>query len=272
MNPPPHVEASAIARVEPLTSTRAVRGPFDYKLGAGQLDVEVGSLLRVPFGGRTTLGVVVGLAGDSELDHSRLAEPEAVLAAGLPADLVELAIWLADELCSTPARALGLMLAPGSATGARTREALVASISERGRAAVAGSDQLTELQRAALERLQAGGPAVASALGTPLLRRLERRRLVTLELQGQRRRPARPTLGAFSARRPAPLTPHQHAALADVLGALEDGRAERFLLHGVTGSGKTEVYLRAVQATLRAGRGAIVLVPEIGLTPQAMAR
>src|SRR5947209_3605716 len=98
MSRTPQAQALPIARVEPLTHTRAVRGPFDYKPGAGQLDVEVGSLLRVPFGGRTTLGVVVGLAGDSELDHSRLAEPEAVLAAGLPADLVELAIWLADEL------------------------------------------------------------------------------------------------------------------------------------------------------------------------------
>ena len=59
---------TAIARVEPLTHTRAVRGPFDYKLRAGRSEVGVGSLLRVPFGGRTTLGVVVELAGESELE------------------------------------------------------------------------------------------------------------------------------------------------------------------------------------------------------------
>src|SRR6267154_942463 len=103
MSSPALTPALAIARVEPLTHTRAVRGPFDYRLGPGQPGVEVGSLLRVPFGGRTTLGVVVELAGDSELEDSRLAEPEAVLAAGLPADLVELALLLSDELCSTPA-------------------------------------------------------------------------------------------------------------------------------------------------------------------------
>jgi primosomal protein N' (replication factor Y) len=266
------VDAAPIARVEPLTHTRAVRGPFDYKLGPEQLEVEVGSLLRVPFGGRTTLGVVVELADDSELEDSRLAVPEAVLTAGLPADLVELAMWMADELCSTPARALGLMLAPGSATGARSRESLVASISERGRAALAGAERLTERQRAALAQLDTGGPAVASTVGTPRLRRLEARGLVGLELRGQRRRPAPPAVGLRSGRGRPRLTGDQEAALDEVLAALELRARGRFLLHGVTGSGKTEVYLRAVEATLEADRGAIVLVPEIGLTPQTVAR
>jgi primosomal protein N' len=72
-----------IARVQPLTRTRAVRGPFDYRLGAEHADVAVGSLLRVPFGAQRTLGVVVELADRSELDPDRLAEPEAVLGAGL---------------------------------------------------------------------------------------------------------------------------------------------------------------------------------------------
>jgi len=272
MNPPPHVEASAIARVEPLTSTRAVRGPFDYKLGAGQLDIGVGSVLRVPFGGRTTLGVVVELAGSSELEPARLAEPEGIVAGGLPADLVELALWLAAETCSTPARALALMLAPGSASGARAREVLVASVSPRGRAALGAGERLTERQRAALELLEADGPLHASALGTPLLRRLESRGLVDLELTGVGRRPAPAKLGGGSGRRPASPTPDQQAVLDEVLGAMDKGVPGRFLLHGVTGSGKTEVYLRAVEATLAAGRGAIVLVPEIGLTPQATAR
>ena len=58
----PSASPQRIARVEPLTLTRAVRGPFDYRLRPEQADVGVGSLLRVPFGGRTTLGVVLELA------------------------------------------------------------------------------------------------------------------------------------------------------------------------------------------------------------------
>jgi primosomal protein N' (replication factor Y) len=272
MSSPSEAYAQPIARVEPLMNTRTVRGPFDYKLGAGQHGVQVGTLLRVPFGRRTTLGVVVELAGQSELEPARLAEPEAVLAAGVPADLVELAMWLAEETCSTPARALGLMLAPGSASGARARKALVASISSAGTAALGGSEELTELQRAALERLLEEGETLSSTLGTPLMRRLERRGLITLELADLRRRPTAPALGRGSARLRPRLTDHQQAVLSEVLGAVDDRLPGRFLLHGVTGSGKTEVYLRAVEATLAAGRGAVVLVPEIGLTPQASAR
>src|SRR5436309_5105384 len=103
-----------IARVEPLTLTRAVRGPFDYRLGPDQAAVDVGSLVRVPFGRSRALGVVVDLVDRSELPLDRLAEPEEVLPTSVPADLVSLAAWMATEYCSTPARALGLVLAPGA--------------------------------------------------------------------------------------------------------------------------------------------------------------
>ena len=109
------VEMPVIARVQPLTRTRAVRGPFDYALSPDQAEVAVGSVLRVPFGGRRTLGVVVALAGESELADERLAEPDEVLAASIPADLVALAEWMAREYCSTPPGRSSLVLAPGAA-------------------------------------------------------------------------------------------------------------------------------------------------------------
>ncbi|HEY1521480.1 MAG TPA: primosomal protein N' [Solirubrobacteraceae bacterium] len=197
-----------IVRVEPLTRTRAVRGPFDYRLAAGQDAVEVGSVLRLPFGGRVMTGVVVELAEHSAVDGDRLVEPQAVLPDNLGPDLVSLALWMAQEYCSTPSRALSLMLPPGLPRTTRTRAVT--------------------------------SPVARSALPAP-------------------------------STPPPPLTDEQRAALDEVLGALDAGGG-RLLLHGVTGSGKTEVYLRAVESVLRAGRSAIVLVPEIGLTPLLLGR
>ena len=102
-----------IARVEPLTTARALRGPFDYRLPAAMAGVGVGSVLRIPFGRRRILGVVVEVAEHTEIDPGRLAEPLEALEAGAPAELVGLGLWVAEEYCSTPARGLGLVLPPG---------------------------------------------------------------------------------------------------------------------------------------------------------------
>ncbi|HZK15122.1 MAG TPA: hypothetical protein VFC52_00840, partial [Solirubrobacterales bacterium] len=131
--------AAAIARVEPLTTARALRGPFDYRLGPDWGGVGIGTVLRVPFGRRRLLGVVTGLAGSSEIAPERLAEPLEVVGDGVPAELVELGQWVAAEYCSTPARGLSLVLAPGTGTGGerlRVRQELRARITDAGRAAL----------------------------------------------------------------------------------------------------------------------------------------
>jgi primosomal protein N' (replication factor Y) len=206
---------SSIAQVEPMTTARSLRGPFDYRLPeALRGGVDVGSTLVVPFGRRQVLGVVVGLADSSEVAEEKLLAPLRALDDGtptLPADLVALAEWIAAEYCSTIARALGLVLAPGAARRLSGRK----------------------------------------------------RRVVA--------RPRHLSVGTRSPRAPE-LTRDQQAALAPILQALNERRGERRLLYGVTGSGKTEVYLRAAEAALEQGRGAIVLVPEIALTPQIVGR
>ncbi|MFI4984754.1 MAG: primosomal protein N' [Solirubrobacterales bacterium] len=204
---------SAIAQVEPMTTARALRGPFDYRLPEELRGgvVDVGSMLVVPFGRREVLGVVVGLADSSDVASERLLAPLRALELGVPVEMVGLAEWIAAEYCSTIARALALVLPPGAAR----------RLSGRKRRAVAAPLHL----------------AVGSRAPTPPV-----------------------------------LTDDQRAVLGSLTTAMRERHAGPRLLHGVTGSGKTEIYLQATAVALNQERGAIVLVPEIALTPQIVGR
>lgn len=211
-----------IAKVEPLTKARSLRGPFDYRLPRHMEDVAVGSLLVVPFGRQRLHGVVVELATKSEVPAERLAEPIKALGEGVPAGLVKLALAISNEYCSTPARCLKLVMPPGTGfapgnsnvAGPKRRQAHSGKPSEASVGHSAKIESLTAAQRKALESIQSSIRA----------------------------------------------------------GDGQEGRCAKFLLNGVTGSGKTEVYLRAAEAVLESGRTAIVLVPEIALTPQTLGR
>src|SRR3954453_15374162 len=219
-----------IAHVEPLTTARALQGPFDYLAPEG---AAVGQLLVVPFGRRDGTGVGTGLGAASAGPREKLASPRTLLAHSVPAELVDLARWMAREYCSTFARALQLVLPP-----ARVREktAMYAHRTDR----PLEGERLTDGQRALLATLpRFAGPDLAA------LRRLERRGLIELTARAQRRAPEHAVVGRAPppARGPAPGTRSRPRAPAltadqrDALAALAAARrGERILLHGVTGS------------------------------------
>ncbi len=238
-----------MVRVEPLTTARALRGPFDYARPDG---AQVGTVLEVPFGHQTLRAVVTELADRSEHD---LAQPIRVLPDRVPPDLVDLALWMAREYCSTPARGLGLVLPP---RGVKERTELWAHAAR----APEEGERLTDNQRALLATLPR-----PTGKDLQALRRLEGRGLVEIAPRGVRRAPEHVAVG--TRREPPALNADQAAALRRIEGARP---GERLLLHGITGSGKTEVYLRAAATTLAEGRAVLVLVPEIGLTPQMVSR
>lgn len=126
-----------------------------------------------------------------------------------------------------------------------------------------------------LRALAEAGPTVTAQLAQRTgTRPAQLRDLVTRGLVETFEREApRNVLGPPVAReQPLPLTDDQAKVLAPIHRCMTEGRSSTFLLHGVTGSGKTEIYLRAVAAALEAGRQALVLVPEISLTHQIVAR
>src|SRR3954452_14732463 len=219
---------NVIAKVEPLLTTRNVSGPFDYRLPDRMSEVEVGSVLVVPFGRRRVVGVVVGLADRSDLPQDRLGEPLEALEAGVPPELVALGRWVGEEYCSTPARGLGLVLPPGVGTGAEARRVrplveLEAEATQKGLDAIAGGERLGLRQRALLRALAAGPkPArqLAASAGSDrsTLRRLEARGLIETREVERRRRHRSPGVGAV--REGVELTADQRAALETVVAAL----------------------------------------------------
>ncbi|MBQ6395436.1 MAG: primosomal protein N', partial [Atopobiaceae bacterium] len=132
-------------------------------------------------------------------------------------------------------------------------------------------------QRALLDALSEGPVRMSelSAMSTGMsqvVSTLEKRGVVHVEARRRVRGGATTTLSSAKAKRPARLTEGQQKALEAICSALDAGGGDVVLVDGVTGSGKTEVYLTAIERVLSEGKSAIVLVPEISLTPQTVGR
>ena len=253
-----------------------VARPFSYRIPDG-MNVTVGLRVRVPLGKRQVDGFVVDVIPESEADVPvEKLRPIAKAMDDYPAllpPLLELAEEMALECHCPLSETLRLMLPAAMRTGRiQMKKAPYAQLKEGVNALSEAENQRRAPKRAMLLRLLSDGQEklvsdLAQLVNDPreALKALEKAGLVTLFEREVFRAPD----GAEEIERTMapPLTSDQHEALDAMLPSLQNGRGA-FLLHGVTGSGKTEVYLALVQKALEMGKGAIILVPEIALTPQ----
>ncbi len=229
-----------------------------------------GERVRVPLGSRQVVATVVEPTapepgGDVRVKPitERLEE-----APRLPAELLELTRFVADYYLCSWGEAIETALPPQPARG-RPRKRLVRTAAARPELSPRAVRQIELLDR--LE--QHGGSLLMDGLSAPARRAipaLVEHGLVRVEALTEE--PADDAAEAVTVPEPGyPPTAAQRSVLDELEPAIDGKRFETFLLYGSTGSGKTEVYLRAAERTLAAGRSVIYLVPEIGLTPLLLA-
>jgi primosomal protein N' (replication factor Y) len=276
----------SIARVVVDVPSRALTEPFDYLVPPELADAaSVGTPVAVPFGPRRCVGYVVERTTHTEF-AGELRAVEAVV--GEPVfdeRALELATWIANEYVAPLSEALRLFLPPGSAPAVRKgadgawtlagrqmgpASDVIVTLAERDEPFVPRST--ASVQRAVLEALSEGPvttaelaaeiPGARAAVGA-----LEKAGAVVTEERRRYRRPG----GVVASSTPHALTDEQSSAVERIRESLSSGGGV-VLLDGITGSGKTEVYLAAITRVLAEGGTALVLVPEISLTPQTVGR
>ena len=260
-----------VARV---TLEIALRKEFDYLIPP-DLDgrVEVGTRVKVPFGRRQVLGCVTGLAEESTHDSLKPILKVIGTQSLVTPRVLELARWMAEYYCCAPETALKSVL-PDAVR--KEQEGWRERLFVRLLPVNDGKPELTRRQEEVFHVIEEHRSIAMQELlrltGTTAqtVRRLEDKGLVEVAPQISERDPY--ANAQIIPTQSLDLNAEQAEALRQILASMDGEEKKTFLLNGVTGSGKTEVYLQAIAHALELGKGAIVLVPEISLTPQTVER
>ena len=273
-----------IARIAVLAATFWVDRPYDYKIPEEFAEkLRPGMRVIVPFalGNRRTEGIVLALAETSKFKNLKNIASVLDDTPVITEEQVKLALWMRERFFCTVYEAVKAMLPAGlwfrdEKPRVRDKTVLMCSLeipTEEAVIVAAQKKKSAPAQAAILETLCAVGWASVRELSgftgasRTSIRRLEELGYVSTEPMEVFRRPER----RIPEPMPLPeLTDDQERIFAGILGLAKIDKAEAALLFGITGSGKTAIYIWLIDAMLRRGKSAILLVPEIALTPQML--
>lgn len=252
---------------------------FTYRLSPDQsAQAAIGARLVVPLGRNQVTGYIVDLhdelpteLGEIEVkDAQTLVDTEPVCSP----EILELARWVADYYACPLGEVIKAALPPGMTPSARGATKFVQPklrrfVRLRENVDINGL-KLTSAQQRVIEALQRVGPMLlqsllaAASVSASTVSSLEKKGQVEIYTEAIRRDPLGPSTSRSEAHT---LTPAQSSVLKSIEEQMNSETYAAFLLHGVTGSGKTEIYMRAMDKALKLGRSSMMLVPEIALTP-----
>ena len=278
--PPVEVEDSSLRRIASIVFSSGPAKEFDYLVPDALADkVAVGRRVRVPFGAGDRL--VVGYCVQVQtrpVGRRRLKAIREVIDARtlLPPAMLQLTHWIADHYLCDWGQVLEAVVPAGVRIQAGTRPAVLLTVAADASGRI-GELHLPPKQAAVLKVLAASLEPMplaevmraANCTQAPISS-LRQKGLV--QARTGRVAQQRASDAAIARQQPLRLNPDQQQALDTILELLHSGNQQTVLIHGVTGSGKTEVYIQAIERVVAAGRQAIVLVPEISLTPQTVER
>ena len=242
------------------------------------MEATVGARLVVPLGRTVVTAYIVRLLDELPQSLSKTDIKDAqTLVDSDPVcnpEILELARWVADYYACPLGEVIKAALPPGmspKSRGATFAKPKLRRFVRLRQPLNADEEKLGEAQRRALATLESNGPMAlqsllkTSGVSAATITSLEKKTLVEVSIEAVRRDPLSNGLGIKSEAHT--LTAPQVSVLTHIDQQMNSGMYSAFLLHGVTGSGKTEIYMRAMSKALSLGRSAMMLVPEIALTP-----